>query len=1066
VLHQAGMVHGDLKPANVIVSDDGRPHLIDFGLVRHEGQSFGSSGTLPYLAPEILHGRAEDRRADLYSLGITLYRLLTNKLPRRTASVSELSSWHLRRGPLVVSALREVPPVVDRIVQRLTDPDPELRFPTAGEVALALDEVSRSGPRPRLHFVPPAPGASLLEPVRQLEALVRARLLPDVGGGQTASSAVVLQGEIGAGKSTLLQELAWRCQLEEIEVLRAEFRLGDRRAFGAWQELLTQVAGVTSAPHPIQQSSMQDTEPFGLFQRISTYLARSARRLPLLLLLDGLEQADEESRALLRYLAHTLTAEDAVILVAAHRPDEGLARQLGALPHVNLDPLTIDDVGRMVAEAGGLRDPDLTVRLHEMTAGNPMFVVEALEQLVGEGWPAHPELERLLPPLGIEQLHTRRLRALDPSQLSLLEVLAATGRPVEEALIRAVVEACGEEGRDVPAGLEALRQREWLELRPDGTHSFQRGHVPRVVYQQIPPRRRQVLHEAITLVLREGDADLVDLVEQTHHSIKALRADLALQTLDGALSRLQQLGAHRGAIELLEALAPLLERNPSALLRVRREIGALCLLVGDYGRAKQELTLTLLEAKGPELQQARIRLARAHRLTGEAEQALELLRQVEQDDAEPADRLAALAELAETLVTLEAHDQTLLTVQRALETQGGTEPAVRAELRGQAALALGALGRFDEAEQQWELALADAGGDLHAEANVLNRWAITAYRQGEVGLVPGRYRSALERAHRCGDVERMAAIQFNLASFHLFKGELAAALEHMPPCVQLFEAMGMQRNLSTGYSCLGHLQRELGLYEQARISLERAIFGARELGQRSVEAYASLNLGLVQMERGETREARRWLEAACQLQEQPMETADALLDLARLELAEGKVEQALQAIARARRQVEGELRPDLLVVASLLAVRATIGTLAEAFEWAEAEIRQALARACDMGSRQLVWQCHAAAMELEQARGDEDAARQQALAALRTLEQMACDLPAEVRLSFWQDRQRRAIRRQASGQSDEDQSPLAEIATLVDLCDSPDTTRDPDCSRPPITTMMDTLLQTGQPRRR
>jgi eukaryotic-like serine/threonine-protein kinase len=80
-LHQSGLVHGDLKPDNVIV-DSGQVRLIDFGLVRSEGESSQlPTGTIPYIAPEVITGQAADPRSDLYSLGVVLYQVLTGEVP-------------------------------------------------------------------------------------------------------------------------------------------------------------------------------------------------------------------------------------------------------------------------------------------------------------------------------------------------------------------------------------------------------------------------------------------------------------------------------------------------------------------------------------------------------------------------------------------------------------------------------------------------------------------------------------------------------------------------------------------------------------------------------------------------------------------------------------------------------------------------------------------------------------------------------------------------------------------------------------------------------------------------
>src|SRR5262249_25028427 len=87
-LHRRGIVHRDLKPANIIISDDAFPHLIDFGIAKEmRWPRFGlgflseTAGTLEYMAPEQLHGDRVDPRADIYSLGAILYKMLTGIRP-------------------------------------------------------------------------------------------------------------------------------------------------------------------------------------------------------------------------------------------------------------------------------------------------------------------------------------------------------------------------------------------------------------------------------------------------------------------------------------------------------------------------------------------------------------------------------------------------------------------------------------------------------------------------------------------------------------------------------------------------------------------------------------------------------------------------------------------------------------------------------------------------------------------------------------------------------------------------------------------------------------------------
>ncbi|WP_136042583.1 MULTISPECIES: Stk1 family PASTA domain-containing Ser/Thr kinase [unclassified Microbacterium] len=145
--HRAGVVHRDIKPGNVMVTDKGQVKVMDFGIARAVSDSSSTVaettqiiGTAAYFSPEQAKGEPVDARADLYSTGVVLYELLTGRQPFRGESPVAVAYQHVSETPIPPTEVNEdAPGALDPIVLRALAKDPYQRYPDAAHFRAALD---------------------------------------------------------------------------------------------------------------------------------------------------------------------------------------------------------------------------------------------------------------------------------------------------------------------------------------------------------------------------------------------------------------------------------------------------------------------------------------------------------------------------------------------------------------------------------------------------------------------------------------------------------------------------------------------------------------------------------------------------------------------------------------------------------------------------------------------------------------------------------------------------------------------------------------------------------------
>lgn len=524
-LHDAGKLHRDIKPPNILVTSEGRLVILDFGVAAEfstlGGLAAGEAeivGTVPYMAPEQATGAAPHPASDWYSVGVVLYQALTGAVPFM-GSAQEIIAQKTSMDPAAPSErVAGLPRDLDTLCLSLLARDPAQR-PSATEIRKCL------GALPNLMPPPKHARHELVGREPHLKALHEAAQVTSAGG----QLVVFVAGLSGMGKSALMRQfLDEQVQQHDAIVLRGRayeresvpFKAVDaiidalttdlRRLANSGAQIplpddiglvakifpvLARVPGVSDAP------SHATLEPMRLrrraFAALRELLASVAERRQLILYVDDAQWGDADSAALLVDLLRTPTVFR-LMLLASYRDNEAqnsvLLQQMRArlaesvhVRQVEVGPLPFEDAERLAFDIlpADRRSRVAAQAVARESAGSP-FLVEELASSVAFDWDAGAQGRVVdLSNVTLERVISARARQLPPDARQLLEIVAIEGAPIPVSLVAAAAQS----GERFEENIRLLRWHRFLRagLR-DGREVVEMSHdrIRETVVAQLP----------------------------------------------------------------------------------------------------------------------------------------------------------------------------------------------------------------------------------------------------------------------------------------------------------------------------------------------------------------------------------------------------------------------------------------------------------------------------------------------------------------------------------------------------------------------------------------------------
>ena len=645
-----------------------------------------------------------------------------------------------------------------------------------------------------------------------------------------------------------------------------------------------------------------------IFLAVRNLLVAEAERHPLILILEDLHWADDASLDMLHFLIEAIP-QAALLVLAISRPIQ--SGKLEEIIHwagehltdnfqaIHLHSLTPEQSMHLLSQLLSRAElPEaLWKEMINKSAGIPFFLEEILRMLIDagiiqrdeRGWKliAQNEILSLGVPDTLQNLILARFDHLEPFQRRILQVACVIGRQFNLQVLRWVMHPVDES--EIRNALARLVEREFIQPLPDATATefiFHHVIISDAIYSTLLRRERADLHgqvgEAIEVLFADRLDGQIDLLAR--HFSWSMRKDRALHYLILAGQKAGRSYLNQQARQYFEdarALLPEVDASIQQILQIYLGLGDVCLLVGEYDRAREsyqnaQQRLALEEANLYLEERAAIyrKIGTTYERQGDYDQSLRCLRAAESalGDADlPVEKSQVLSEIGWFYLsrgnTTEA-EQSLL---RALQYAGRTNRYdITASIYNHLGGVYFQLDQLDLASSYFQksLALRDVIGDVVAVARSYNNLGQLCWRSGKWENAFEYYQRSYELHTHLGDVEGMLELHSNLGILLIDRGNLDEALEHFQESLAISRKIGHRHQEALTYLHLSHLYLEKEEWQTGLESANRGLGILNEIGDVDHQLEAWVYIGQAWLGNNDLDQAQRAGEQALGIFEQ------------------------------------------------------------------------------------------------------------------------------------------------------------------------------------------------------